>query len=105
MQMTIASRSAELTPSIREHIHNRLFAALDQHATRIDQVEVMIEDENGPRGGFDQVCRVVVKLSNGMKLRHERRGLDLYANVSLIADKVKQRVGRQLAKMRDRRNN
>ena len=103
MQMTIASRSSELTPSIREHIEQRLRAALDQHASRITQVEVMVEDENGPRGGFDQVCRVVVSLTNGMKLRHERRGLDLYANVSLIADKVKQRVGRQLAKLRDRR--
>ncbi|MEM9348177.1 MAG: HPF/RaiA family ribosome-associated protein [Planctomycetota bacterium] len=103
MQMTIASRSADLTPSIREHIQDRIHAALDQHESRIDQVEVMIEDENGPRGGLDQVCRVVVSLTNGMQLRHERRGLDLYANVSLIADKVKQRVGRELAKIKDRR--
>lgn len=104
MQMYIASRSADLTQPIREHIYDRLHAALDQHASRIEQVDVLIEDENGPRGGFDQVCRVVVKLTNGMKLRHERRGLDLYANVSLIADKVKQRVGRQLGKLRDRRS-
>lgn len=104
MQMTIASRSAELTPTIREHIEDRLHAALDQHATRIAQIDVMIEDENGPRGGLDQVCRVVVSLTNGMQLRHERKGLDLYANVSLIADKVKQRVGRELAKLKDRRN-
>jgi ribosomal subunit interface protein len=103
MQMTIASRSADLTQPIREHIENRLHAALDQHASRIEAVHVMIEDENGPRGGFDQVCRVVVSLTNGMKLRHERRGLDLYANVSLIADKVKRRVGRELGKLRDRR--
>ena len=104
MQMTIASRGADLTPTIREHIQDRLHAALDQHATRIEQVEVMIEDENGPRGGLDQVCRVVVSLTNGMQLRHERKGLDLYANVSLIADKVKQRVGRELAKLKDRRS-
>ena len=103
MQMTIASRSADLTQPIREHIQDRLYAALNQHASRIDAIEVMIEDENGPRGGFDQVCRVVVKLTNGMKLHHERRGLDLYANVSLVADKVKRRVGRQLGKLRDRR--
>lgn len=103
MQMTIISRSANLTTPIREHIRDRIYAALDQHASRIEQVEIHLEDENGPRGGFDQVCRVVVSLSNGMKLRHERRGLDLYANVSLIADKVKQRVGRELGKLRDRR--
>lgn len=103
MQMTIASRSAEMTPSIREHIQARLFAALDQYASRVKLIEVTVEDENGPRGGFDQVCRVAVSLTNGMKLHHERRGLDLYANVSLVADKVKRRVGRRLAKLRDRR--
>lgn len=103
MQMTITSRHADLTQPIREHIRGRMYAALDQHATRIEQVEVVLEDENGPRGGFDQVCRVVVSLTNGMKLRHERRGLDLYSNVSLLADKVKQRVGRELGKLRDRK--
>ncbi len=104
MQMIIASRGADLTEPIRSHIRARLNAALDQHASRVSRVEVVIEDENGPRGGVDQVCRVVVSLTNGMKFRHQRRGLDLYANVSLIADKVKRRVGRQLAKLHDRRN-
>lgn len=103
MQMSISSRSADLSQPIRNHIHARLTAALDQHSSRIERVEVLVEDENGPRGGIDQVCRVVVRLTNGMKLRHERRGLDLYANVSLVADKVKRRVGRELGKLRDRR--
>lgn len=103
MQMNIVSRSADLTQPIRKHIYDRLYAALDQHETNISHVDVMIEDENGPRGGFDQVCKVVVSLTNGMKLRHERRGLDLYANVSLIADKVKRRVGRELGRLREKR--
>ncbi|MGB0766301.1 MAG: HPF/RaiA family ribosome-associated protein [Phycisphaeraceae bacterium] len=103
MQMTIASRSADLTQPIREHIRARLYAALDQHASRINRVEVTIDDENGPRGGIDQVCRVVVRLTNGQTLHHVRRGIDLYANVSLIADKAKRRVGRRIAKIKDRR--
>lgn len=103
MQMTIQSRGQNLTESIREHIEHRIFAALDQHEHRIQGVEVLVSDVNGPRGGIDQVCRVVVRLTNGMTLRHERRGIDLYANVSLAADKVKRRVGRQIAKLRDNR--
>jgi len=103
MQLTITSRSSELTQPIRQHIRDRIQAALDQHADRVSQVNVTIEDENGPRGGFDQVCRVAVQLKNGMVLHHVRRGLDLYANISLVADKVKRRVGRQLGKLRDSR--
>ena len=103
MQMTITSRRADLTAPIRDHIRARIGAALDQHASRIERVEVLIDDENGPKGGYDQVCRVAVSLTNGQTLHHERRGLDLYANISLVADKVKRRVGRQLAKLRDRK--
>lgn len=100
MQITIASRHTDLTQAIREHIHQRLTAALDQHAARVRRVTVRLEDENGPRGGEDQVCRVAVELTNGQTLHHERRGLDLYANISLVADKVKRRVGRQIARLR-----
>lgn len=104
MQMTITSRGTDLTQAIRRHVRDRLTAALDQHAARVRRVEVLLEDVNGPRGGEDQVCRVTVLLNNGRRLRHERRGLDLYANVSLVADKVKRRVGRRLAKLRERRH-
>ena len=100
MQITINSRSTALTNAIREHVFARLSAALDQHAARVRRVVVLLEDANGPRGGKDQVCRVAVALTNGKTLHHERRGFDLYANVSLVADKVKRRVGREIARVR-----
>lgn len=103
MQLTISSRGQALTESIREHIQARLTAALDQHATRVKHVEVVLNDENGPRGGIDQVCRVSVRLNNGNTLHHTRRGLDLYANVSHLADTVKRRVGRELGRLRSKR--
>lgn len=103
MQMTISSRRQDLTQSIREHVRDRLTAALDQHASRVRRVSVLLEDINGPRGGEDQVCRVSVELTNGKTLHHERRGLDLYANVSLVADTVKRRVGKAIARFRRHR--
>lgn len=103
MLFTISSRSTDLTHAIQQHVRERLTAALDQHADRVQRVTVLLEDVNGPRGGIDQVCRVAVYLTNGQTLHLERRGLDLYANVSLVADKVKRRVGRQIAKLRGRR--
>lgn len=101
MQLRIHSKNIELTQAIRQHIRERLNAALDQHAGRVGQVAVTVSDVNGPRGGIDQLCNVVVRLSNGKTLRHSRKGEDLYANVSLVADKVKRRVGREIAKLRD----
>jgi len=103
MQMSINSRSTSLTAAIRTHVRERLTAALDQHAQRVRRVTILLEDANGPRGGMDQFCHVAVELHNGKILHHKRKGLDLYANVSLVADKVKRRVGREIAKLRGRR--
>lgn len=100
MQLTIQSRDTQVTTPIREHIQQRLVAALDQHADRIRAVSVKLSDLNGPRGGVDQLCKVSVQLNNGKMLHHERKGLDLYSNISLIADKVKRRVGRQIARLK-----
>jgi len=100
MQMRIQGRNIELTQAIRQHIRERVTAALDQHASRVRQVAVTVSDINGPRGGVDQLCNVVVSLRGGKTLRHSRKGEDLYANVSLVADKVKRRVGREIAKLR-----
>ena len=100
MQLDIQSKNIELTQAIREHIQERITAALDQHAERVGLVAVTLADVNGPRGGIDQQCDVVVSLHGGRTLRHSRTGEDLYANVSLVADKVKRRVGREIAKVR-----
>lgn len=101
MQFTIESRNTDLTVPMKEHIQERLFAALDQHADRVRRVVVRLSDLNGPRGGIDQLCRVAVQLKDGTTLHHERKGMDLYANISLVADKVKRRVGRRIAKIRE----
>ena len=100
MKLAVRGQKMDLTPSILDHIRGRIHAALDQHAGRVRSVSVVVGDENGPRGGVDQFCRVHVHLVNGQTLRHHRTGEDLYANVSLLADTVKRRVGRYVAKAR-----
>lgn len=100
MQLRIQSKNIEMTQAIRQHIRERITAALDQHAARVGQVAVTVSDVNGPRGGIDQLCNVVVSLHGGKTLRHSRKGEDLYANVSLIADKVKRRVGKEIGRLR-----
>ncbi|MEM1355316.1 MAG: HPF/RaiA family ribosome-associated protein [Planctomycetota bacterium] len=100
MNLAIRGKKIDLTPAILDHIRQRMSAALDQYSGRVRSVSVLLSDENGPRGGIDQLCRVHVHLLNGKTLRHTRRGDDLYVNVSLLADIVKSRVGRYLGKAR-----
>ena len=44
------------------HLERRLQFALARFSGHIQRVQVVLEDQNGPRGGLDKHCRVVVRL-------------------------------------------
>lgn len=103
MHVEITGRNVELTEPIRRHVERRLTAALDQHADKVRRVDVALEDVNGPRGGRDSVCKIAITLARGQMVRICRHGEDLYANISLSADKVKRAVRRTVKRRIDAR--
>lgn len=46
---------------LQDHIERRLRFALARFRNRIAKVFVFLQDLNGPRGGVDKVCRILVK--------------------------------------------
>jgi putative sigma-54 modulation protein len=87
-----------------DHAKARLTAALNQHAAHVTDASVLLRDVNGPRGGVDKLCRIVVRFRNGLRpVMVERTGADAYAVISEIADRIKQNAGRLLAKRRSSR--
>lgn len=98
MKIQVLGINVDLTPAIIRHAKQRLSAALDQHSQRVRRVQLRIADENGPKGGKDMVCHVAVVLESGQTMDQRRRDRDLYANISLLADSVKHRVGKRLAR-------
>lgn len=60
MRLEIRHDGAPLDERAREHIGRRLDFALDRFSERIDRITVFVTDQNGPRGGPDQRCRLVV---------------------------------------------
>lgn len=101
MQIHVRGTNVKPTPAIVRHATQRLTAALDQHADRVRRVLLRITDENGPRGGKDMLCQVTVHLASGKTVIQRRLDRDLYANISLIADAIKHRVGKGIARRRE----
>ena len=65
------------------YIRQKLARKLDKYGRSIERVSVRIGDDNGPRGGTDQRCRIKVVLSALAKRRHRtsacgRPGSDRY---------------------------
>jgi len=91
----------QTSDALNEVVNSRLVAALNQHEAWVERVEVRLTDENADRGGVDKNCRVDVFVKGSSEVFIEERGTDPYAVVSLAADRVKQAVGRKVAKARE----
>jgi ribosomal subunit interface protein len=96
--MRLDIRGVDLAPTgaIRDHIARRLSFALSRFAGRLEEVEVRLRDENGPRGGVDKVCRVKATLRGLPTLVVEAVGADLYAAIDTAADRAGRALGRSL---------
>jgi putative sigma-54 modulation protein len=97
MQIAIRTSHLSLQPEQRQQIERRASFALARLSAMIKRVEVSLADTNGPRGGVDKRCRVLVHLGGGTTAFVEDHDSDL---VTLI-DRTMDRAGRAAHKRVD----
>lgn len=62
MQWELKDNDTRHPRGLPEHIDRRLRFALSRFGDRIERVVVFLKDHNGPKGGIDKVCRILVKV-------------------------------------------
>jgi ribosome hibernation promoting factor len=97
MKIEIRARRFSLTDGLRQHVVRRIEYALRSYRVWVDRVEVQLGDVNGPRGGADKFCHVVVRLPSLPALVIRDLGVDLYAVISSAAERAGRTVGRRMA--------
>ena len=100
MKMQISVRNMTLTDAQRDRIERRLYFTLGRFAPRISSLEMILQDENGPRGGLDKNCRVIVRLRGANDVVVEGRGEETASVVDRTADRAGRAVSRALDKRR-----
>jgi ribosomal subunit interface protein len=100
MQFDIHAPKIGTTESLSDHIERRMHAALGQFEHRISTVDVKIQDLTAGRGGVDKSCSVFVHLKRAGVVMAQEVQSDMYAAVSLAADKIKHAVGHKLDRRR-----
>ena len=101
MQVTIRTRSFELTRKLQEHIRRRIDVALGRVDADLRRVHVLVEDLNGPRGGVDKRCTVEVAGSRLGSQVFEERDANAFAAVHRAFEKARRAVVRASARLRD----
>ena len=66
----------------------------------VRHILVLLEDVNGPRGGVDKHCRLVLALADGRSLVVESAAADVYGAVIEATHRAKQNLARRLSRLR-----
>ncbi len=88
---------------VEEYVERRLQFAISRFETRIDSVRIKLSDVNGPRGGVDQRCVVVLKLRLGKELFVESMENTWEAAADVAADRMGRMISRTLKKCHSKR--
>jgi putative sigma-54 modulation protein len=100
MRVDIHSQGLELNDETRRRVERRLQFALARFEPRLLRTEVYVSDQNGPRGGVDKRCRILVRLRPHVSVIVERDDADLNAAIDGAAHRVAQALVRQLERRR-----
>lgn len=95
--MILIRSNVPVSDAMTEHIRDKVDLALRHVAERVTRVTVRVVDENGPKGGLDKRCRIVVGLAGLDPIVVQDRGDDAYAVIARAAAKVDEQVSRVTA--------
>ena len=98
MRLSVSGDRVNVGPQLREYIDRHLYFALGRFSSAIDHVDVRVGDVNGPRGGVDKRCRILVKLRAGGSdsITIEQDDESLNSAVARAAARAGRTVGRSL---------
>jgi len=103
MHLQVNGLNISLTETLLAHVDKRFRFALDRIEDQITRVSVRLGDNNGPRGGDDKHCKVIVTLRNGGTVILSERGESFYNVIDRASEKTKRLVNKNTEKKRSRR--
>jgi putative sigma-54 modulation protein len=101
MEVHILDRNVGITSSQRDSVDRSLEFALDRFSSHIRTVEVAFCDVNGPKGGNDLQCRIMLALSGKGEIVVEGKGDSVEGVLAETADRAALAVSRRLDRLRD----
>jgi len=106
MRFSVSGDRVQVTTDLREYIDRRLHFALGRFSPAIDHVSVRVGDINGPRGGVDKYCQIVVKLraSGSSPIAIGDNDEDLYAAVTQASNRAGRTVARAVERKQGKRS-
>lgn len=101
MQIHIHTNAFELTDSIKDYVEEKLALALSWNRDALTKISVRLADINGPRGGADKSCHLLIVLKGKKQLVIEDVQADLYVAIDRAIERGARLLSRQVARHRE----
>ena len=98
MEIQIKTSGLPAAKKLRAHASDRIGATLNRFGHIVQSVSVRLSDINGPRGGADKLCRIVIQMKNRSVVMEEL-GSDMRRVIDRLSDRVQYSVSRQMGKL------
>lgn len=98
MKIDIRGQRRHLSPELREFATRKTQFSLGRFAASIQQLELHVSDQNGPKGGTDKTCKLLLKHVHGAPLVVSMTAEDAFVAVAESLEKA----GRTFRRLHDR---
>lgn len=100
MRVEVRFRGLEPSEALRAYARRRIHFHLSRFEQRVTEVVLRLTDDNGPKGGCDKQCHVMLSGPRFGPLMLDERQHDPYAAIDLAVDRVARVVARCLGRAR-----
>ena len=103
MRIDIRFRSLQDSASLRAHIARRVQSQVRRLGKALHGIVIRLSDVNGPKGGVDKRCQVVLRRPGLRPITVEEQSVDAYAAVDIAFERAARAAGRERERVRSRR--
>jgi ribosome-associated translation inhibitor RaiA len=100
MQTVIQSKDFALTYALKKFIQDHASKSMSSCRDHVKQINIRLNDINGPKGGEDKECCVEVKLANYAPIVVIKRSSDAYQSIRNALSRASRITLRKVGKRR-----
>jgi putative sigma-54 modulation protein len=97
MLVHIQSRHFSLSTALNNYVKTKLQVMLGRYEAKIISINVSLFDINGPKGGEDKCCKIVVKINGASSIVMQETAVYLYDAINTCSRRARRAVKRQLS--------
>lgn len=103
MQVEVAFSGIDSPSLIRYHFVDRVQRSLERFRQYVQIVRVHVEDINGPKGGVDKQCRLILQLRNIPEIVIQDRDSSLCTLLDRVTDRATHSLSRKVERLRSKK--